>query len=285
MREPTAGARNAPRKRVPISRRRPARRQPEIDPSRPLHIAIAEPWTAFQRGADATDVSWDLPDGIEVGDAVVTLVDAREWAVARVSVWTEMNGEGALHHVGPHLPDGASLEAVERRVAVSIPRRTGTLASSDAAALTAGIRAEADSPTPWRDLDNACDRAHDDDAIQKARLWGCGGCGRDTSRRFAPRFETHVGAHRPDDWSPADSGAVGVCPSCHDILHQPLGPTVEELMFSNRPACPECGEHQAFSILRGFPPGPPPFGTSLRGCDITDMDVTRWVCGVCDTEW
>lgn len=281
MGKSTAGAHGAPWKRIPLSRRRPGRLQPEIDPSRPLHIAIAEPWTAFQRGADPAEVVWDLPDGIEVGDAVITLVDAREWAVARVSVWSEMNGEGALHHVAPHLPDGASLAAVERREGIRVPRRAETLASRDAAALVAGIRAEADSPTLWRDLDIACAR----DAPRTAHLWGCRGCGRDSSRRFAPRFETHVVVRTPDDWLLGDSGAEGVCPSCHDILHQPLGPTVDELMFSNRPACPECGEHQAFSILRGFPAGPPPYGTRLYGCSITDADMTHWVCGACDSEW
>jgi hypothetical protein len=216
---------------------------------------------------------------------VVTLVDAREWAVARVSVWTEVNGEGALHHVGPSLPDGASLVAVERRVGISVPRRAETLPSHDAAAFIAGIRAEAESPTLWRDLDDACDLAHNDDALRTARLWGCRGCGRDTGRGFVPRFQTHVGARRPDEWLLEDSGVVAVCPSCHDILHQPLGPTVDELMFSNRPACPECGEHQAFSILRGFPAGPPPYGTRLYGCSITDADMTHWVCGSCAAEW
>jgi hypothetical protein len=250
---------------------------------RPVHVAVATPWTAFRRGGDTGEARWDMPDGVETGDTVVTLVHAHEWAVACVSV--SGDGGGGLHDVDPYLPDGAALTAVERRVRVTVPRSPATLPARDAAALLAAIRAEAEAPTPWHDLDDTCDRVRDEDALRTTHLWGCRGCGRDTRRRYSPRFETHVVPRSPDDWLRDDAGAVGVCPSCHDILHQPLGPTVDELMFSNRPACPECGEHQAFSILRGFPPGPPPHGTRLYGCSITDMDMTRWVCGACETEW
>lgn len=286
MSEPRSGPRPTPRKRVPINRERllpPA--EPEIDPTRPVHIAIAEPVTAFHSEDDDVEARWEMPIGIEAGDTVITLAEAREWAVARVSVWTVSAGTGQLHHVDPELPEGASLTAAEKRVRVDVPRSPGTLLARDGAALLAAIRAEADAPTPWRELDDACDRANGDEATRMARLWGCRGCGRDTSRRFAPRFETHVVTLSPDDWPSEESRVVGVCPSCHDILHQPLGPTIGELMFSNRPPCPKCGKYQAFTILRGFPPGPPPHGTVLHGCDITNVNRSRWVCGACDAEW
>ena len=255
--------------------------EPAIDPMRPVHVAVAEPVTAFHSEGDVDEARWDMPHGIDDGDTVVTLAHARGWAVARVSVRTE----SALHDVDPTLPMGASLAAVERRARISVPRSPGTLPAPDAGALLAAIRAEAEAPTPWRDLDDSCDRTHDAEALRTAHFWACRGCGLDTSRRFTPRFEAHVAPGLPNEFSWDSPGAVGVCPSCHDILHQPLAPTVDELMFSNRPACPECGERQAFSILRGFPAGPPPYGTRLYGCSITDMDMTRWVCGACETEW
>lgn len=288
MSQPPSGRGPGHRRRVPISRgsASPPPLGPEFDPARPVHIAIATPLDAFRGDDDEDAIARDMPAGVADGDTVLILLEARDWAVVRVSVWTEANGAQSLYDVGPDLTDGVSLAAVERRLAFTMARQPATLTAVDGAALVAAIEAEVRSPTPWREIDDACDAVDGTEAIHQARTWGCRGCELSTSnRRFVPRFEAHVGADSPDDWLSEGSKVIGVCPSCHDILHHPLAPTIDELMFSNRPACPECGEHQAFSILRGFPPFPPPPGTRLFGCSVIDMAVTRWVCGACDTEW
>ena len=75
-----------------------------------------------------------------------------------------------------------------------------------------------------------------------------------------------------------------MCPSCHDILHQPLGPTLDRLMFSHRPPCPRCSARQTFKLMMGFPPGPPPYGTELGGC-VIGPDISSYVCQACTFMW
>ncbi|WP_143690469.1 hypothetical protein [Williamsia sterculiae] len=216
-------------------------------------------------------------------DTVITIVEARDWAVASVSVWWAMTGEPAtLHHVGPIAREGVSLGAIESHMQTTLPRRPETLSSDLGAALLEALRAEVDAPTSWRTTSPECD-APRSDAIGEAEIWGCRCCGRDRDAQFAPRFESHA-EHSGADWVHSEKG-VGVCPSCHDILHQPLAPTVDELMFSNRPQCPRCREKQALHLILGMPPGPPPHGAVAGGCVIMDGHMPDWVCGACGEEW
>ncbi|MBJ7291578.1 hypothetical protein [Williamsia sp.] len=249
-----------------------------------MHIAVASPWEDLVRRDDSDRIErvrWNFPDGVNSGDTVVTIVDAREWTVTAVSVrWVPADGVPTLHRVYPHIWDGISMTALEARLGMTLPHEPTTLEPTMAQRLQSAVDDEIGRPTRWYQLPNRCDDADLDRIADTTSLWGCNACGRDRDAEFTPRFQRHV-LTSGDEWP----DAVGVCPSCHDILHQPSGPTFDELMYSNRPSCPACEAHQTLILMMGMPPGPPPRGTVLGGCVLTGPSFPQFVCGACKHEW
>ncbi len=256
---------------------------PAIDTRRPVHIAFAAPWQNVIREdrIDSVDtITWRFPDDVSGGDTVVVVVEAREPTIVGLYVAQSDIGDHELHRIQAF--DGVAVSAVQQRTSGSFPTAPGTLEAETAAPILAAIEAEALDATPWWELPHPCSS---DVAREGARIgesWGCNACGRDRADPgYSPRFQGHIEA-RGFDGEPAEP--VGVCPSCHDILHQPLGPTFDELMFSHRPACPQCRERRTFTVLSGMPIGPPPYGTRSVGCVVFDPP-SQFSCGACGHEW
>ena len=246
----------------------------------PVHVVLAEvpPGTAHD-----DDESWyTFPDGAADGDLVILVAEARQPAVLDVrTLWIEDDDNWGFSSAQPHVGDGIAMAALEHRLDEHFPIEPRTLTNQAAAGVLGAIAAEVASPTPWTALPHRCLDPRDSEVVQAARSWGCNACGGDAESPYRPRLQVH---REPDvkDWPFHES--IAVCPSCHDILHQPLGPAFEQLMFSHRPPCPRCSARQTFKLMMGFPPGAPPYGTELGGC-VIGPDISSYVCQACQLSW
>lgn len=250
----------------------------------PVHVVLAEPWSAAADDADEAAEAWYwFPDKVADGDKVITVLNAREPAVLNVRrLWIEDEETWGFISAEPYVWSGIAIAALELRLGGQFLTEPRTLSSQVAMDVLRAIQAEADFPTPWTTLPHHCLDPRQSEVIQQAQSWGCNACGSDGESPYRPRLQAHTepGA---EDWPFGD--AYAVCPSCHDILHQPLGPTFDELMFSHRPPCPQCEANQTFKLMMGMPPGPPPYGTHAGGCVIMGPDIPSYVCQACTFEW
>ncbi|WP_020108640.1 hypothetical protein [Nocardia sp. 348MFTsu5.1] len=247
----------------------------------PCHVVLAEPWSASAIEADET--WWSFPDGVADGDLVITVAHARVPAILQVAeLWLDDNEGWGLNTVEPYVPIGIAIAALERRLGTRFSTEPRTLPVGVTADVLAAITSEDATPTPWSSLPHRCLDADDSKLVQNDQFWGCNACGAYAASRYRPRLQAH---REPRGNDPQFSGALAVCPSCHDILHQPLGPTFDELMFSYRPSCPRCDAKQTFKLLMGMPPGPPPYGTHSGGCAISAPDIPSYICQACNFEW
>lgn len=246
----------------------------------PVHVVLAEvpPGTTH----DDDDSWYSFPDGTADGDLVILVADARQSAVLDVrTLWIEDDDNWGFSSAEPHIWDGIAMAALERRLDGHFAIEPRTLSTQAATDVLSAIAAEVASPTPWTALPHRCLDPRESEVIQAQRFWGCNACGGDDESPYRPRLQVH---REPDakDWPFHKSMAV--CPSCHDILHQPSGPTFNELMFSHRPPCPRCSARQTFKLMMGFPPGAPPYGTELGGC-VIGSDISSYVCQACQFSW
>ncbi|MEH3155400.1 MAG: hypothetical protein PGN29_08635 [Gordonia paraffinivorans] len=250
---------------------------PSTDWARPTHVLVRE----------RSDPGFTIPGWVEVGDRVIGLVATDLWAIdgvydvvggARRRSDAELRGsEPAVDHCG------VSLTAVEARARRALPRNMTTLHGAHADLVIAAIRCESISPTPWYRVDHRCSgrelTAYD---ASIARVWGCNTCGRDPRTEYTPRFGAHATGLRIDPRIDLDI-TIAVCPSCHDILHQPIAPTASELMYGMRPSCPRCGARHADLVTVNHADAPLPIGV-VASPSLSDH-VPDFHCGVCDHEW
>lgn len=243
----------------------------------PTHILVRE----------RTDASFVVPSWVDVSDRVIGVVATQTWAID--GVYQVVGGElrrsaPSLKTVEPFVDHcGVSLTAVEARVRRALPRTTTTLEVGVADLTIAAIRAETISPTPWYRVDYSCAQhglTEYDAAI--ARIWGCNTCGRDPRTELTPRFEAHRTGLRIDPRIDLDI-TIAVCPSCHEILHQPLAPTAAELMYGLRPSCPGCGARHADIVTVNHSDAPLPIGVTTSSAPPGEMP--DFVCGSCGHEW
>ncbi|WP_045820854.1 hypothetical protein [Williamsia herbipolensis] len=259
--------------------------RPTVDPHRPVHVVFAAPWQSIDRhgpGRTTDETWWTFPDDVADGDTVVTVVQGREAAVLGVSVLrmgTDPD-DWDLEPADPIVSEPLSAAAISRRAGTAVTVDPRSLHHTEGAAVIAAIEGECDAPTPWFALPSPCADVDTMGVSAVESSWGCTGCGRRWAGKTSPRLQRHKTVEVPYD----DIGWVALCPSCHDIVHQPLGPSVDELMFGNRPACPACNEHRTFRVLWGMPASPPPYGTVGAGCVVMGDTPTRR-CGACGHEW
>lgn len=260
-----------------------------------VHLFLLSPWrdaVDCYYGNDAecyaAEPEWATPPGHAVGDAMVVVVPGRELGILNVEVlapsntadpedWATEDSAGA--HIG-----GLSVRAIERRMGERMPSAPATLEPAYARRLLAAIGAEEADPTPWRELDaTGCGAGgHEANPMVDGVDWEwCLCCG------AAASLEPHLCGPEDVEEIPfaRDRAMAPVCRECHDKLHRPLGPTVLQLIFHNRPACPGCGRHQAMAVLMGMPPGPPAPGTILGGCVLGEEPAPRYRCGRCGSAW
>lgn len=246
----------------------------------PVHVVLADAMSGIPDVDDET--YYTFPEGTADGDLIVLVAVARQPAVLDVRVlWMEDDNNWGFSSAEPHVWDRIAMAALERRLDGHFATEPRTLPPQVAADVLNAIAAEVASPTPWTSLPHPCLDPRDSEIVQAAQSCGCNACAGSDESPYKPRLEVH--REEPgNDWSFQE--AFAVCPSCHDILHQPLGPTFDELMFSHRPACPRCGAQQAFKLMMGMQLGPPPYGTQLGGCVIRP-DMPSYICQACSFEW
>lgn len=49
---------------------------------------------------------------------------------------------------------------------------------------------------------------------------------------------------------------VAVCGGCHGVLHSAARPSIEDVLFEWRPACPDCSSKRALGMIYGLAAGP-----------------------------
>ncbi|MGZ8178842.1 hypothetical protein ACXVUM_13015 [Williamsia sp. SKLECPSW1] len=233
------------------------------------------------------DDGYEIPGWVELGERVIGLVATDTWAIDGVYdvAASERRRHGSrLVPVAPFVDHcGVSLPAVERRMRRAMPRSVTTLEVGWADLTVSAIRAETISPTPWHRVDHRCATREltEYDAVI-ARTWGCNTCGRDPRTEYTPRFEAHCVGLRIDPRIDLDI-TVAVCPSCHEILHQPLAPSATELMYGLRPECPNCGARHADIVTVNHADAPLPIGVTTS--TLPPNESPDFVCGACGHGW
>jgi hypothetical protein len=240
------------------------------------HILVRRPEAA----------EFDIPMCVEIGHRAIGLVATAMWAIDGVYevIAASRRREGkALKRIDPIVdPCGVAVTAVERRTRSAVPRTPTTVDAGWADLFFAAVAAESISPTPWHQLDHRCagTQLTEYDATI-ARTWGCNTCGRDPRTEYTPRFEAHCTGMRLDPRINLDI-TIAVCPSCHEILHQPLAPTATELMYGFRPSCPQCGARRA-DIVAVSHDAPLPIGVATSHAPADELP--DFICGDCGHEW
>lgn len=250
-----------------------ARNQLHVSVITPAHKAVAF-FTGDDR-ADLNDVDWVLPEGCAPGDEIFHVTGSARPAIVE---WDYVID-------GPHspdgldfeslwfYPDGVSVAAVERRLGCPFPSLPGTIDPALADKVRAAVRAEAESPTSWRELSDArC--AQLTVVSEEYSAYGCPVC-----ERTELDLERHIMEHSDDVFS-----EIAVCRDCHDRLHSPVEPQLADLLGEGRPPCPSCSAEHTVRVLWGFPPGPPPPGYETAGCVIFGV-THEFRCGDCGLSW
>ncbi|MBT0566195.1 hypothetical protein [Williamsia sp. CHRR-6] len=227
---------------------------------------------------------YELPPRVQVGHTVIGMLATSTWAIEGVYLATAgLNGVD-LTLTEPLVPHcGVSVPALELRMREPVPRVANTPHPQWANRMLAAIAAEVISPTPWYRLDHSCAGHHlGEYDLLTARTWGCNTCGRDPATEYAPRFEAHATGMRLDPSIDLDI-TIAVCPSCHEILHQPIAPSVNELMYGLRPECPQCGDRQA-DVVTLNTALPAPVGV-IALAELNPAEAPDFVCRHCHHQW
>lgn len=236
----------------------------------------------------ASETTHAVPPRVQPGDRVIGVVATALWAIDGVyEVVTGLRRRDSLH-LRPTTPTvdprGVSLTAVEARIRRVVPRAATTLDPVLADLAITAIGLETVSPTPWYRVDHSCERhSLTENDMTVARAWGCTTCGRDPHTEYAPRFAAHALGLRIDSRIDLDI-TIAVCPSCHEILHQPLAPTARELMYGLRPGCPRCGSRHADVVTVDHADLPLPIGVAAFTGSI-EGTPPDFRCGACRHEW
>lgn len=250
-----------------------ARNQLHVSVITPAHKAVA--FFTGDDTVDLDDVDWVLPQRCAPGDEVFHVTGSARPAIVE---WDYVidgphNPDGLDFESIEFYPDGVSIAAVELRLGCTFPSEPGTIDPGLADTVRAAVRAEADSPTSWRELgDDRCAQVPWDSGAYAA--YGCPVC-----ERKGLDLEWHVADH-PDDVC----REIAVCRDCHDRLHTPVGPQLADLLGEGRPPCPSCSAEHTVRVLWGFPPGPPPPGYETAGCVIFGV-THEFRCGECGLSW
>ncbi len=230
---------------------------------------------------------YDIPMRVEPGERVIGVVATDTWAID--GVYDVIDGDLRRDRVRLVMSDipvphrGVAVAAVERRARCALPREFTTLGVEWATRILDAVRAEVISPTQWYRIDHRCanEELTATDAAT-ARLWGCCMCGRDPDTEYTPHFEGHLTGERLDPTINLVLVVV-VCPSCHDILHQPLAPDVREMMYGLRPPCPRCDARHANLVAsqQSWPPLP----IGVAASSAPEEELPDFQCGSCGHEW
>ncbi len=255
---------------------------------------------ALDHIADAAHPLWEMPAQYESGDTVIIVVPAREPMILNIETLTSSSADRGCDtedSAGAET-DGISVPAIEQRMGEPMPTAPATLDPDYAQRWMAAYDAERSEPTPWQLRDTtgcaATRLQHDDTGVDIVGAAQCLCCDTGPSAAVSGHESPSVlEVHLCNDEDAADMGmfprpglAVRVCARCHAQLHEPYGPTVMDILFVQRPPCPECSRHQALRLMWGMPPTPPPPGTIAAGCTPGDDGaLPDYRCRHCGHTW
>ncbi|AZZ79702.1 hypothetical protein QEN35_16815 [Gordonia alkanivorans] len=255
---------------------------------RRVHLVGVAPWRQAvdfyynpDDDLDLDDLGFTFPARWAAGDLfVIVTTDSPASAVVVVEeTHHDSTGPDSYdQYLGP-FDDGLSVRAVERRLGTPLPSAPATLDTASSERLIAAISAEEKSPTPWRELDERGCVAHSEPVEPYSR---CACCGKWADEEPVLVHHLLVDIQELEFFG---YGPIVVCLTCHDLLHRPLAPSSDDLMFGFRPLCPRCSAIRTCQVDRGFPAGPPGPGTLLAGCDRYDPVTFEYRCGSCEYEW
>lgn len=248
-----------------------------------LHLSLITPGSSalpLLTGDDRVeldDLHWDLPGGCVPGETILHIAGGDQPAIVGWDVLIEgpQSEDGLDFEPGELFPSGLSLLAVERRLGFPLPDLPGTIDPTRAEEVLVAVEMEAGSLTPWRELEpDACrtPRGLEGHLLER----GCPLCdGQDLS------LETHILKRRiPEELATS----VEVCLSCHDLLHAPLPPALDDLVGRNRPACPSCSAMRTHRIIWGLPVLPIFPGYEVAGCTLPAVPE-ELACPDCGLWW
>lgn len=244
-----------------------------------LFVVTGAPWKDALLGYlsdDAPADFWGLPDGLEAGDLVLSVLHTTprtllclervvDPGVRRLQVETVWDW--------PWLPDVEEWEAVS---GVEIPRREGRIRDEDADRLLGALSLI--GPQYPAMLDDSATRAR----VIVDRGLVCGGCDEAIDLTAGPPADqVQVFALTAERGRAAQQV---LCAPCNWEAKNACATTVEELKFAVHPACPGCGGKKTRGIMWGMPAGPMGEWIEIGGCCITGNDPV-WFCGECRHSW
>lgn len=265
-----------------------------LPPGAPVHVVVGSPWRdalADVRGENRRlRAQWRVPAGAAEGDVALLVVEARGRAVIGVTTLRQLTRGLVPGRASQLLPLGVSTVGVARRLGRYPLGRVGTLSAATAAAVLGAVTDEQVHPTPWVLADDGpCTEPRTSWVPRRHYRLECAVCGTEQEQTAHPAavagFDEHV--VRDDDGDLCDGmGSLTVCAACHAVLHSPLGPSVEELVFAHREQCPNptCGVRRTWVWAHGMPAGPPPLGVHLGGCTV-DVFSLPLSCDACGLAW
>lgn len=258
-----------------------------------VHIGAAVPWRQLLNAygpddnAPIADLTWDIPADYAAGDLLVVTTDSPVPAIYTVEVFISDVDDAWSVDTDEYsgvFDGGLSIAAVEAHLGDVLPAAPATLGQEFGERVLRAIEEEATSRTPWRSLDErGCREA--EQVRQTSDEWTpfyCACCGRDFDDVGPAQAHTLI---EHDEIEFFGARHIVVCGECHDILHEPVGPSAEELLFRHRPLCPRCSAERTFDVLHGMPAGPPGPATLLAGCVIVFPIVDEFHCSACEYEW
>jgi hypothetical protein len=268
-----------------------------------LYFVLGQPWKealGMLSASQGIDL-WHYKGLPKEGDLLVTILDSRPRVIAALEIVAQNTEEGSwlvtdeIELVKPFV----SVGAVTARMRRPLPKTFGVLPDDVADAFLAALQAEIKDRTPLAAMEGRrCEstsrlRATGLQAIALGQSNGvCLACDRDFSSvlggtGLAALEVHHITAIADQEneqlLTEVDELAV-VCGACHNLLHTKGKPSVQELRYAWRPACPECDEMVTQPIMWGYPDGPSPDDVVQAGCLVPDIAPT-WRCGECQYEW
>lgn len=267
-----------------------------------LHLVLGDPWkealAAVMRGGSARDL-WRWAAPMDKGDLLLTAINTRPKMFVVLETLAAASGATSMTlriDEVELLSRMVPVDAVKRRlgrerlVVPSLP--------SDALAdeLLDAVRAELAESSPFSDWEgtrrDSSSRDRSSGLQAMALQWSdgsCSGCERPVGAMLDGRGFASLEVHHLDKLA-CSGGHVEttldrltvVCGACHNLLHVQRSPTLQEIRYAWRPACP-AGHRSALRFERT---------DQLVAEDVISLGCLeppaghpQWRCAECGTEW
>lgn len=243
-----------------------------------LHLVLGSPWkealgSLSPGGSDSTKDVWLYDVPIDAGDLLLSALDTQP----RMFVCLETTSAAVtspssylpidIFHLFPQLVDARALRS--RLGRHRLPTSPGPIDNELADALLQAVADELASPTALSFPEGRRVRTTNrerSEALQASALLQsggtCAGCDRDFRSMLDGRGMTALDVHHvqpfaedeaDDERESTLADVIVVCGACHRLLHATGNPSLQDVRYAWRPACPACGTHAAQPLLWASP--------------------------------